>query len=318
MLHKLVIIILGCAGLASCGNKTNLWDEFSELTVGEKVLSFDYCQFRYNLSVKNITKFDNKLEAVKSEPTADTSGENIAYWVRIRGAESAQNSSSAQACNDAFDKANVFYRKNHRELLEKQRRQRIKIFDLNDDIAVVQRTIFTLAEQDQAGRKIWGRMRRTNILTEAEKTWVGARAFYAVGIADDNSTKYMKSLLTHKYDWIDVKRFGEPTSGKAWLLVQHADDDPDFQALALERMAPYLQTGDGSKQDYAYLYDRIEIARGREQLYGTQTTGKCVDGKLQLRPIKDIENINNNRADMDMGTIAEYIDPFSERVCRAE
>lgn len=318
MFHKLMLVLLGCVGLASCGQQTDTWDEFFRLTAGESAISFDYCQWRYGLSAKDLANFDNKVIVEKSIPTTDTSGDSIAHWVRIRGAESARGSSSALACQHAFEKANIFYRKNHQELLEKQHHLRVKKLDVNDEISKVQSTLSDLTAQDQAARKVWNRLRRTNTLTEAEEIWVGARASYAVNIADDISTKYMKLLLESKYDWIDNKRFGESTSGKAWLLVQHADDDLDFQALALERMIPYLQNGAVSKQNFAYLFDRVELAQGNEQLYGTQTTGKCIDGKLQLRPTKDIENIDKNRADMDMGTIAEYIDPFSKRVCETE
>ena len=70
---------------------------------------------------------------------------------------------------------------------------------------------------------------------------------------------------------------------KAWLLVQHADADVKFQRRCLDLMAR-LPKGEVSISNLAYLTDRVLLAEGKKQLYGTQFTS--VDGKWQPGPSK--------------------------------
>ena len=59
-----------------------------------------------------------------------------------------------------------------------------------------------------------------------------------------------------------------------------------------------------SLANVAYLTDRVLLAEGKKQLYGTQFT--TIDGKSQPRPMEDEANVDKRRAEMGLTTLAEY------------
>jgi hypothetical protein len=108
-------------------------------------------------------------------------------------------------------------------------------------------------------------------------------------------------------------RYGFPTRAmvgldgvsSAFLLVQHSDKDPAFQAQALKLAEPLLERHELSRQMYALLTDRMLLAQGKKQLYGTQAT--FVHGKAKPRPLSDPQNVDARRAGMAMETLSEYL-----------
>ena len=55
-----------------------------------------------------------------------------------------------------------------------------------------------------------------------------------------------------------------------WLVAVHADRDPELQRRLLDALEPMAARGDLSAQDVAQLADKIHVARGEPQRYGTQ------------------------------------------------
>ncbi len=182
----------------------------------------------------------------------------------------------------------------------------IKILD-------VQTQLTRLWREDQAARGAYIGL-STNDKTGAD-FWAQRLATAHTTYIDSESKLYMKDLLG-SYDWIDNKRFGSRISSHAWLLVQHADDDPDFQTLALGRMEPYLKSGGIKPANYAFLWDRVAVNTGKKQRYGTQPTWECTDGKLELQPLEDPDNVNKRRAAMNMDTVEEGLEKMARGVCR--
>jgi hypothetical protein len=90
----------------------------------------------------------------------------------------------------------------------------------------------------------------------------------------------------------------------AWLLVQHADTDPAFQTKLLPVVARRAQAGELSLQQYAMLFDRVRLAQGKEQRYGTQYTGLAE--AMTRRPTEDEAHLDSRRRAMGLVPIAEY------------
>jgi hypothetical protein len=59
-----------------------------------------------------------------------------------------------------------------------------------------------------------------------------------------------------------------------------------------------------SQQNIAYLTDRVLLAEGKKQLYGTQFTRE--KGELQPRPIEDAAHVDQRRAEAGLPPLAEY------------
>lgn len=137
---------------------------------------------------------------------------------------------------------------------------------------------------------------------EYRSTFHDPKKLAAMGDVDGRNTARMKEI---------IDRFGFPTrtmvgregAGAAWLLVQHADADPKFQRRCLDMMSK-LPPDEYSRSNLAYLTDRVRVAEGKPQLYGTQF--HTVDGKLVPRPIEDEANLDRRRKEVGLQSMAEY------------
>ncbi|WP_420596857.1 DUF6624 domain-containing protein [Deinococcus sp.] len=146
-----------------------------------------------------------------------------------------------------------------------------------------------LVEQDQASRK-----------GEA-----GAREMREV---DAESTAWLKSVL-REFGWPSANRADEQLAFNAWLLAQHADAAPSLQACALDLIGQQ-RTTQAEEQHFAYLTDRVRIAQGQPQLYGTQVTYDEVQRRASLMSLQDPEHVNERRAQIGLGSIEEYLKGF--------
>lgn len=137
-------------------------------------------------------------------------------------------------------------------------------------------------------------MRRGESIPELEgKTWAEV---------DGAHTARMKEVVA-EFGWLSKDMVGEDGVSAAWLLVQHADQEPAFQRECLDLMTA-LPAGEVDLVDLAYLTDRVRVNEGKKQLYGTQFW--TVDGELVPRPIEDEAGLEARRAAAGMITMKEY------------
>ncbi len=126
---------------------------------------------------------------------------------------------------------------------------------------------------------------------------------------DAKHSERMKEIIA-EIGWPTVSKVGPEGASNAWLLVQHADHDVDFQEHCLQLMKE-APTGEVDITDVAYLTDRVCVNQGRGQLYGTQFTQE--DDKHIPRTIEDEANIDARRAEVGMGPLSEQIQMMYEQ-----
>lgn len=97
-----------------------------------------------------------------------------------------------------------------------------------------------------------------------------------------------------------------------FLLVQHADDDPALQQRALALAEPLMRERRMSRQQFAMLTDRVLLAQGLPQRYGTQTVTDET-GTLVLAPVENAAGLDARRRDMAMGTAEAYLELLRAR-----
>ena len=120
---------------------------------------------------------------------------------------------------------------------------------------------------------------------------------------DKKNLARMKEVV-QEHGWPGKSLIGEQGAHNAWLLVQHADTDRDFQELCLEKMNA-LPHGEVAAVDVAYLTDRVLVGRGKPQKYGTQT--KVENGKATPLPIDDEAHVDQRRKALGLEPLAAYL-----------
>jgi len=131
-----------------------------------------------------------------------------------------------------------------------------------------------------------------------------ATNFHGILEVDARHLQRMKEIVA-QHGWPGKSLVGEDGSHAAWLLVQHATQDPEFMNECRGLMERAMKRGEASPKDYAYLVDRVRLQRGKGQLYGTQWIQDS-RGRLILQPLKDPEEVDERRREMGMEPLAEY------------
>lgn len=231
------------------------------------------------------------------------------------GGELAAQQSGRRACDKVFKAARALFKDALSGNLRRLRREARVRASGDPEIAQVQATLSDRWLQDQAARLTYLAFLPAQASGGARSWALRLASAHAVGV-DAQSTVVMRGLLD-RFDWIDSHRFGSKTAGHAWLLVQHADHDPAFQQLALERMASHLDDDGVRPRHYAYLHDRVAVNTGKLQRYGTQPSAECnADGSLDLQPVEDPETLDERRRAMGLGPSAEQLAQDAAQRCR--
>ena len=64
-------------------------------------------------------------------------------------------------------------------------------------------------------------------------------------------------------------------------------------------------------QNYALLFDRLQLRLGYLQRYGSQLT--TIDGESLLMPCEDIARVDELRSEVGMGKLAQYLSLFRDQ-----
>jgi hypothetical protein len=120
---------------------------------------------------------------------------------------------------------------------------------------------------------------------------------------DHRNTAWLKALVA-KQGWPTISQVGKLAANNAWLLVQHADDDPIFQLKILKLMEPLQAKGEIEGSNYAMLYDRVMLPLTGKQRYGSQFT--CDDTGWHPLPLEDEAHVDQLRKSLGLTPIADY------------
>lgn len=135
-------------------------------------------------------------------------------------------------------------------------------------------------------------VRALPLTTESEESVLTA--------VDAVHTARLKAIMA-SHGWPTVAQVGQDGADAAWLLAQHADQDPAFQRSVAEAMRPLVAAGQVKASNYAYLWDRTHDP----QRYGTQ--GRCADkGRWEPRTVEAPGKLEARRAEVGLAPMAEY------------
>ena len=104
---------------------------------------------------------------------------------------------------------------------------------------------------------------------------------------------------------------GDGAEHFGWLIVQHADLNPNFQRDVLRRLEPLLAQGRVRSRDYAFLWDRVAVADKRPQRYGTQFS--CENGAwAPIGGIEDPDQLDARRKKMGLPPFRDDLDQINQ------
>jgi hypothetical protein len=124
-----------------------------------------------------------------------------------------------------------------------------------------------------------------------------------------NQARVVEMLDT--YGWPGWRLVGSDGAFAAWVIIQHADLDLALQKRGLELMGAAVDAGDADPSDYAYLIDRVRVAEGQPQVYGTQWGSDDAGNPKPRTPIEDPSHVDIRRATVGLGTIADYLEELA-------
>jgi len=153
---------------------------------------------------------------------------------------------------------------------------------------------------------------REELLRRAEKDQAARLApddeWQGVVAVDAENLPWLENLVD-EVGWPGRSLAGEDGAHAAWLLVQHADADPAFQRHCLDLMTEAVERGEATRRDLAYLTDRVLLAEGQPQEYGTQMWG-TENGWAPMN-LRDPDNVDARRGAVALGPLSENVERIS-------
>ena len=172
----------------------------------------------------------------------------------------------------------------------------------------LRRELLDMAHDDQRARlALAGR----GALDDADE-WTGLAA------VDEPHAARLWEILDDYEQWPGVSLVGEDGAHAAWMLAQHAAADPELQRRCLELLEVAVALDDAPPMHFAYLLDRVRIADGRDQVYGTQFVG-CDDGhSIEPWPIEDAAGVDGRRRRLGLPTMELHTQLMQEHYSHAQ
>jgi len=145
----------------------------------------------------------------------------------------------------------------------------------------------------------------------------GSRGMAPIMLAGREINQATRSELLRILDstgWPTISGYGAEADKAAFVITQHADKDLALQRRVLGMLEGLIAKGDTDKENYALLYDRVQVNEGRPQRYGTQ--GGCENGKWVSAKTEDEPGLAKRRASMKLPDLAEWSVTVAEMYCK--
>ncbi|MBL7938645.1 MAG: hypothetical protein JNL43_04720 [Flavobacteriales bacterium] len=123
--------------------------------------------------------------------------------------------------------------------------------------------------------------------------------------ATDSTNLIFVSKVLDQRGWLGPDIVGESGNSALFLVVQHADLATQEKYLPMMRDA--VRKGNAKGSSLALLEDRVLMRNGKRQLYGSQIGRDPETGVHYLVPLEDPDHVDERRASVGLGTLAEYL-----------
>lgn len=114
--------------------------------------------------------------------------------------------------------------------------------------------------------------------------------------------------ILDEYGWLGFDKVGRMGGLTIFLVIQHSP------LKVQQKYLPMMREAVAKKQalagNLALLEDRVALREGRKQTYGSQVQTDTVTRKNFLQPLEDPDHVDERRAAVGLGPLAEYLKQF--------
>jgi len=170
-----------------------------------------------------------------------------------------------------------------------------------------------MLDLDQAGRKVYVQIDFSKLPRDEQLLAQGA-AWRDIETHDLADQKVLKAMIPAE-GWFTSPPYSRKAITAAFLIVQHAVDDPALMRDTLKRMEPLVKAGQADGPSYGLLFDRVSLQFDHKpQRYGSQV--QCIAGQWQPNNLEDPADVDARRKTMGfVETEAEYLKHFADNPC---
>jgi len=114
----------------------------------------------------------------------------------------------------------------------------------------------------------------------------------------------IKAILD-KFGWLGSDIVGEQGNLTLFLVIQHSNLKTQEKYLPMMREA--VKNGKAQGSSLALLEDRVALAQGKRQIYGSQIGQDAKTKVLYILPLEDPDNVDIRRAEVGLEPLANYV-----------
>jgi len=108
-----------------------------------------------------------------------------------------------------------------------------------------------------------------------------------------------------EYGWLGADVVGEQGNITLFLVIQHSNTQTQVKYLPMLREA--VKNGKAKASSIALMEDRVLLAQGEKQIYGSQLLMNSETNTWELEPMIDPDNADKRRSEVGLKPLAEYL-----------
>lgn len=160
--------------------------------------------------------------------------------------------------------------------------------------------LLTILEADQQDRLKLESLARVHGYNSPE-----VQALWPVMREKDAANLTKIAAILDARGWVGPEVVGQKASGALFLVIQHSDTAAQKKYLPLLRDA--VRDIKAPAANLALMEDRVALAEGRPQTYGSQLRQNGNDSRLFVSPLADPDHVDERRAAIGLPPMAEYL-----------
>jgi hypothetical protein len=158
----------------------------------------------------------------------------------------------------------------------------------------------TIHQEDQ-------KFRQESLILETKFGWDSKEVqdlWEIINIKDSLNLIKVEKILT-EYGWLGSDIIGEKGNKTLFLVIQHADTQTQLKYFPMLREA--VKNGKANAGYLALMEDRVLLAQGEKQIYGSQLEMDYKTNLYIISPMIDPDNVDQRRAEVGLKPLAEYL-----------